>query len=149
MNKTRKPTGNRPRPAAAAKRGLPKGGTVIRLPFVMAASLTGGLLTTLALLCLFALLFSRLPLPLGLIGPLACVSAALGAAASGFFLASHRKDRKLFYGLMFGLFYALCMAAGGLLAGHSLTFQGNDLTQLAAVVIGGTAGGAAAALRQS
>lgn len=133
---------------AAKRKGLPKG-TVIRLPFVMAASLTGGILTTLALLCLFALLFSRLPLPLTLIGPFACVSAALGAAASGFFLASHRKDRKLLYGLMFGLFYAFCMAGGGFLAGHSLMFQGNDLTQMIAVLIGGTTGGAAAALRQN
>ena len=99
----------------------------------------------LLLLCGAALAFAHTALPLAL--PVACAAAAGGAFVSGLVLARSWGRRKLLAGLGCGGFYCACLLLSSLAAGGALQPGAGELSLLAAVLLGGTAGGAAAALR--
>ena len=101
----------------------------------------------LLLLCGAALAFAHTALPLALARPVACAAAAGGAFVSGLVLARSWGRRKLLAGLGCGGFYCACLLLSSLAAGGAPQPGAGELSLLAAVLLGGTAGGAAAALR--
>ncbi|MGN0983612.1 MAG: TIGR04086 family membrane protein [Gemmiger sp.] len=130
------------------KRVRPGGsGAAPRLPWVLLGSLAAGMTTGLLMLCLFAAMLVRFPVPLTLVKPFACVAAAAGAMVSGLLLANGLGRQKLLCGLGYGLFYSVCLAAAAVLRGYSVDLTGAGATVLLALVLGGLMGGAAAALR--
>lgn len=100
-----------------------------------------------ALLALFALLLANTPLPLTMVRPLACLAAAAGAALSGGLLARQIGRRMMLCGLGCGAFYAVCQIAASFLWSGELPLTGSEAMLPLALLLGGLAGGSAAALR--
>ena len=108
-----------------------------------------GVGAALALLAVFAFALERFPIPLTLVGPMACVAAGAGAAVSGMGLAGRLGQKRLLCGLACGGFYAVCLALATLLRAGTLSLSGMSGTLLAVLLLGGALGGASTALRAS
>ncbi len=119
------------------------------MALVLAGSFAAGAGTAFLLLCVFALVMLRMPVPPTLVKPFACVAAAAGAVASGLVLAKGLGRQKMLCGLACGVFYSLCLLASTLLAGRTLDCSPAGITVLLALLLGGLMGGAAAALRNA
>ena len=99
------------------------------------------------LLALAALLLTHTSLPLSAVRPMACISAATGAAVSAAVLARRLKEKLLLCGLGCGAFYAVCLLAATLLANGKLDWRGGNAMLPLALLLGGLLGGALTALR--
>lgn len=114
----------------------------------VAASALCGAAVTVALLCLFALVYEKLFLPLQLVRPLACVAAGMGAGVSGLVLAGLIRCKKLLCGAGCGLLFAACAALATVLAGCEPVVNNANLAFLLLLLAAGTTGGAVSALIQ-
>ena len=101
------------------------------------------------LLALGAFLLTLTGLPLAAVRPMACMTAAIGAAVSALTLARRLKQRLLLCGLGCGAFYTVCLMAATLAANGELDWQGTNAMLPLALLLGGLLGGALAALRGS
>lgn len=112
-------------------------------------SFFGGAATVALLLCAETLLFANTNLSLQFVRPAACGAASFGAFVTGLLASGAAPKGKLAAGFGAGIFYALCVLLSGLLTGGMPLWDSNNLSLLAALLLGGTAGGAAAALRSA
>lgn len=119
------------------------------MPLLLCGSFAGGVLTALLLLCVFAAILANTAVPLSIVKPFACAAAGIGAAVSGLILAAGIGKMKLLCGLLCGGFYLLCLILATVANGHALALDGLNVTMLSVLLLGGTLGGAAAALRSN
>lgn len=99
------------------------------------------------LMAICALVFERTALPLQLVKPVACAVAGVGAMVSGAVLAGFLGRQRLLCGLGCGVFYCLCLLAATLIRAGGIALEGSNVTLLAALLLGGAAGGAFSALK--
>lgn len=100
------------------------------------------------LLAVFAFLMDRFSLPVSLVRPLAMAAAWMGAAVSGYALASRLGHKKLLCGLGCGVFYGICLLLSGFAAAGTVCLADGMAALLAAVFLGGVIGGAVSALQK-
>lgn len=98
-------------------------------------------------LCAFAFLLAHTPLPLTLVRPFACVSAALGVALSGVLFAKKVGQRFLLCGLGCGLFYMACQLLAAWFLQGTAFLQNGSIMLSVVVLMSGLFGGAFAAAR--
>ena len=96
---------------------------------------------------LFAWVLSHTAIPLMMVPPFACLTAAASAAVSGFVLGRKMSRQYLLCGIGCGIFYAVCQLAAAFLANGNRALQGSGLMLPIALLLGGTLGGALAALK--
>lgn len=142
MNQTKKVM-KKHRAAPAARR---RSGTGHGLGWAVLRSFVCGMATAGGLLCVLALVFAKTTLPLVLVTPAACCSVAVGAFASGMSMGLALPKWRLLGGIGCGGFYAVCLLLAVMIAGSRPVLGDTNLSLLTALLLGGTAGGAAAAL---
>lgn len=96
---------------------------------------------------LFAWLLSHTAIPVLLVRPFACIMSAAAAALSGFVLGRKVSRQYLLCGVGVGVFYAVCQLGAAFLSTGFVAQQGSDLMLPLALLLGGTLGGAFAALK--
>ena len=137
-----KKNGNRPTRKHSASDGQ-------KAALLLSLSLGAGLGSAALLLCLFALLLTRLPIPLTAVQPMACFAVGMGSAVSGFALAKGSGRQHLLCGLACGAFYAACLLVASTAAGGRALPDTAGATLHAALILGGLLGGAVSAVRAS
>lgn len=120
-----------------------------RLLRILLASFAGGIGVCILLMAILALAFTKMPIPLTLVRPMACLSAAAGSAVSGLLLARGMGKQLLLCGLGCGAFYSVCQLGAALAMTGSLPTQSADFMLPVALLLSGTLGGALAAMRPS
>ena len=126
-----------------AKRSTSAKGPAAALLLCFAGGAAAGSL----LLAFSALLLAHTPLPLAAAWPMACLSAAAGAAVSGNLLAKAAGRQPLLCGLACGGFYVLCLAGAALVQNGTLNWQGSGAMLPIALLLGGCLGGSLQAVR--
>ena len=118
-----------------------------KVPLLLALSFGTGIGAAALLLCLFAVLLWKFPVPLTLVQPMACAAAGVGAMVSGLVLAQSAGRQRLLCGLACGAFYAACLLAASALCGGEIVSDASGAMVPAALVLGGLLGGALSAVR--
>ena len=118
-----------------------------KAPLMLALSFGAGTAAASLLLCLFATLLWKFPVPLTFVQPMACAAAGVGAMVSGLVLAQSTERQRLLCGLGCGAFYAACLLAASALCGGEIVSDASGAMVPAALVLGGLLGGALSAVR--
>lgn len=103
--------------------------------------------TAILLLAVFAFALERFSLPLGAVPAMAVAAAWVGAAVSGWMLATRFGRLRLVCGAACGMFYCLCLLLAGFVLARTVEYQGANLAVPIAFLLGGLAGGTLSALR--
>lgn len=118
-----------------------------KIALLLVVSLGAGIGTAAMLLCLFAVLLWKFPVPLTFVQPLSCAAAGAGAMVSGFVLAQSTGRQRLLCGFGCGMFYGACLLAASALCGGEIVSDASGAMVPAALVLGGLLGGALSAVR--
>lgn len=108
----------------------------------VAIGVLGGLIVSILILLIFAIVMTVKDLPQGAVDPLACVSIAAGSLTGGFLTARARRSRGLLYGMISGLGFFLVLWVTGV-AMHEAAASILVLVKLALSLVLGCVGGVA------